>query len=92
MQVGYTIRCPVSGLAQHGTNIPTMSQMDDKDVLTVKLEVLRSEHRALDDEIAGLTEGARGNSLLLQRFKRQKLRLKDEIARISDRLTPDIIA
>ena len=71
---------------------PPMSQMQDTEVLKVKLEVLRREHRELDDELENLSEGARGNALLMQRIKRQKLRLKDEIARIEDRLTPDIIA
>lgn len=73
-------------------NMTFMPEMDNEDVLKVELEVLRKEHRDLDDEIASLGEGALGDTLLLKRLKRQKLALKDQIARIEDRLTPDIIA
>ena len=69
-----------------------MPEMEHEDVLKVELEVLRQEHRDLDEEIRALGEGARGNSLMIQRLKRQKLLLKDQIARIEDKLTPDIIA
>lgn len=73
-------------------NISFTPEMDGDDVLKVKLEVLLREHRELDDEIGSLNEGARGNTLMLKRLKRRKLMLKDQIARIEDRLTPDIIA
>ena len=73
-------------------NMSFMPEMEHEDVLKVELEVLRQEHRDLDEEIRALGEGARGNSLMIQRLKRQKLLLKDQIARIEDKLTPDIIA
>ena len=66
--------------------------MENEDVLKVELEVLLREHRQLDEEIDTLNEGALGNTLMLKRLKRKKLMLKDQIARIEDRLTPDIIA
>ena len=69
-----------------------MSEMDEEDVLRVELEVLRQKHSDLKAEIEALGEGALGNSLALSRMKKQKLALKDQIARIEDRLTPDIIA
>jgi len=53
---------------------------------------LRREHRDLDDSIHALSERSVADPLTLQRLKRRKLRLKDQIARIEDRLTPDIIA
>jgi len=68
------------------------SQMNHKEVLRVTLEIKRREHRDLDDAIHALHETARGDVLTLQRLKRQKLALKDQIARIDDELTPDIIA
>lgn len=66
--------------------------MKTDDVLRVELEVFRQEHRDLDDAITALVERATGDQLTIQRLKKQKLRLKDKIAYIEDRLTPDIIA
>lgn len=62
------------------------------DVLKVELEVFRREHRDLDASIIALQEKGTGDPLTLQRLKRRKLRLKDLIAQIEDRLTPDITA
>lgn len=67
-------------------------QMDPTEVLRVKLEVLRREHRDLDDAIAALQDRAAADMLTLKRLKKQKLGLKDQIARIEDAITPDIIA
>ena len=67
-------------------------EMTHQEVLRVKLEVLRREHRDLDDAIHALEASARGDHLALRRLKKQKLQLKDEIARIEDELLPDIIA
>ena len=68
------------------------SPMYETDVLRVKLEVLRREHRDLDDAIAALHERGTADMLTLKRLKKQKLVLKDRISAIEDRLTPDIIA
>ena len=62
------------------------------EVLKAKLQNLLSEHRDLDDAIHALVEKGTGDQLTLQRLKKRKLRLKDLIAQIEDRLTPDIIA
>ena len=62
------------------------------DILRIKLAQLAQEHRDLDAAIAALHDGVSPNMLTLQRLKRQKLRLKDDIKRIEDELTPDIIA
>ena len=67
-------------------------EMDHEEVLRVKLEVLRREHRDLDEAILALTQAVHFDQLRLVRLKKQKLALKDEIARIEDQLTPDIIA
>ena len=67
-------------------------EMSHEDVLRVKLEVFRREHRELDEAIKALQEKATGDSFTLQRLKKKKLVLKDEIARIEDELYPDIIA
>lgn len=67
-------------------------EMNHEDVLRVKLEVLRREHRDLDEAIHALEETGRSDQLTIRRLKRQKLALKDRIAAIEDELTPDIIA
>jgi len=71
-------------------NAPT--EMEFEEVLRVQLEVLRREHRDLDQAIHALEESGRADQLALRRLKKQKLMLKDRIALIEDRLTPDIIA
>ena len=70
----------------------TTGKMNHKEVLRVRLEVLRREHRDLDDAIDALQDSGRGDQLALRRLKKQKLALKDKIAVIKDELTPDIIA
>jgi len=67
-------------------------EMDHEEVLRVRLEVLRCEHRDLDDAIGALQDTGRGDALTIRRLKKQKLALKDRITAIEDELTPDIIA
>ena len=67
-------------------------EMSPEEVLRVKLEVLRAEHRDLDDAIQALEDQGRADQFTLKRLKKQKLALKDRISRIEDQLTPDIIA
>ncbi|MEO9777699.1 MAG: YdcH family protein [Sedimentitalea sp.] len=73
-------------------NVQSDLSMKTDDVLRVELEVFRREHRDLDEAITALTERGTADQLTLKRLKKQKLRLKDMIAVIEDRLTPDIIA
>ncbi|MDG1430490.1 MAG: DUF465 domain-containing protein, partial [Paracoccaceae bacterium] len=54
--------------------------------------VFRQEHSDLDASITALLAVGTSDRLMIQRLKKKKLRLKDIIARIEDRLTPDIIA
>lgn len=70
----------------------TSTKMERAEVLRVELEVLRCEHRDLDDAIHALEEKGRSDQLTLRRLKKQKLALKDKMTRIEDELTPDIIA
>jgi len=60
--------------------------------MRVKLEELRSEHRDLDDVIQRLAETSPFNQLQIQRLKKRKLGLKDQIAKLESKLLPDIIA
>lgn len=65
--------------------------LTDRDTLLRRLNELRSEHRDLDTVIARLSE-APADQLPLQRLKKRKLKLKDEISWLESRLVPDIIA
>ena len=62
------------------------------EALRRKLEELKSEHRDLDDVIARLSEAATRDQLQIQRLKKRKLALKDQIIRLESALLPDIIA
>lgn len=67
------------------------SELKTEDMLRIRVEVLRREHRDLDDAISAL-EGSTADPLTLRRLKKQKLSLKDRIVAIEDQLIPDIIA
>lgn len=71
-------------------NAPT--ELSTEDMLRIRLEVLRREHRDLDEAIRALEATVRPDQLMLRRLKRQKLALKDQIVKIEDQLIPDIIA
>ena len=64
----------------------------DVEALRAQLAALKAEHRDLDDVIAQLTERAPFDQLQLQRLKKRKLLLKDQISKIESELLPDIIA
>ncbi|MFV2052014.1 YdcH family protein [Aliiroseovarius sp. YM-037] len=70
----------------------TPTEMSHEDVLRVRLDVLKREHRDLDDAIHALQDRGTADALTLKRLKKQKLALKDRIQRIEDELLPDIIA
>jgi len=72
--------------------VKSSENMSKNDVLRVKLEVLKREHRDLDEAIAALQEKSAPDQLTLRRLKKQKLSLKDRIAALEDQLVPDIIA
>lgn len=66
--------------------------MSKQDTLRQQLAELKLEHRDLDDAIARVLENPPYDQLKVQRLKKRKLVLKDEIIRIEDLLLPDIIA
>ncbi|TKW67745.1 MAG: DUF465 domain-containing protein [Paracoccus denitrificans] len=68
------------------------SEMSHEEIARARLDVLRRDHRELDEKIKTLADQPGTSSLHLQRLKREKLALKDRIARLEDELTPDIIA
>jgi hypothetical protein len=66
--------------------------LTDRDSLLRKLHELRSEHRDLDSVIDRLADLTAADQLQVQRLKKRKLALKDEIAWLESRLIPDSIA
>lgn len=76
----------VAGLA----NIP-LTEEEREEILT-RVRTLEQEHKDLDDVIARLILDPGQDSLQLRRLKKRKLMLKDQIARLRDRLIPDIVA
>lgn len=73
-------------------NLPADLEMKTDEMLRVELEVFRRRHRDLDEAITALSERGTADPLTVRRLKKEKLRLKDMIAVIEDRLYPDIIA
>ncbi len=66
--------------------------MVDLDDLQEKLADLESEHRQLDAEIDRLINTPPIDLLLIQRLKKKKLALKDQIQKLKSDILPDIIA
>jgi len=60
--------------------------------LKARLAAFKSEHRDLDEVIARVSEGGVYDQLMMQRLKKRKLALKDQIAKLESQLLPDIIA
>jgi hypothetical protein len=70
----------------------TFAKMDEIDVLRVKLEMLKRQHRDFDSAIEALHDRASTDMLTIKRLKKQKLAIKDQIVVLEDRILPDIIA
>ena len=62
------------------------------DELRARLGTARQAHGDLDAAVDALTRREVPDELQLARLKRQKLRLRDEIAWLEEQLVPDIIA
>lgn len=58
----------------------------------MRLMEMQGQHRALDMKIAELYSFPYQNQVLLQRLKKEKLLLKDAIARLKDEMIPDLNA
>jgi hypothetical protein len=64
----------------------------ENEELRQRLEELRMAHRDLDDAIDALMDTGRADMIRIQRLKKKKLSLKDQIATVENALLPDIIA
>ena len=69
-----------------------MSRTADVTALKLKIEQLYLEHRDLDDIISRLLESTPHDQLQVQRLKKRKLFVKDQISALEGQLTPDIPA
>jgi len=61
-------------------------------LLKDRIRELRQQHGELDLAIKALLLEANPDQLRIKRIKKEKLRHKDEIAKLKDLLFPDIIA
>ena len=68
------------------------TEIEEQQLLKARLEALESEHRDLDDVIGRLADDIPFDQLKLQRLKKRKLVLKDEIILLRSQILPDIIA
>ena len=68
------------------------SEDDNQSQIIAQLHQLESEHRDLDDVIERLGDDKPFDQLKLQRLKKRKLALKDEIIKLRSQILPDIIA
>lgn len=64
----------------------------DVQVLKQRIYQLNVEHRDLDDVISRLSHSPAQDQLQLQRLKKRKLLIKDQITMLERQLTPDIPA
>jgi len=69
-----------------------MIHTSEVEVLKQRIDQLHLEHRDLDDVISRLSQNPAQDQLQLQRLKKRKLYLKDQIALLERQLTPDIPA
>ena len=67
-------------------------EMSHDEIARTRLNGLKRQHRELDEAIGQLASDGVVCPMTLGRMKKRKLVLKDQIARLEDELTPDIIA
>ena len=72
------------------TDLPLTEE--EKAQIRERLQSLEIEHHDLDDVISRLASDPGQDRLQLQRLKKRKLILKDQIQKLRTRLIPDIIA
>jgi hypothetical protein len=81
-----------AGLLDQTLAAAAAMKQNDESELRAQLAQLRQEHRDLDAAIAALYNSPGADLLQVQRLKKRKLQLRDQIILIEDQLTPDIIA
>lgn len=64
----------------------------DQENIKKKINELLEQHSELDDAIERINEKIPFDQIKLQRLKKRKLVLKDEINKLKSKILPDIIA
>ncbi len=69
-------------------------ELTDEEIAAIQKQLteLRLEHHDLDIIVERLIADGCVEELRIKRLKKRKLQLKDEIARLEDKLIPDILA
>src|SRR5262249_14160723 len=83
-------KMPISAM-EDGFFIESPPDMN-QEALKEALAQLKHEHRDIDDAILALSQRSMPDMIQLQRLKKRKLYLRDEIAKLESQLLPDIIA
>jgi hypothetical protein len=65
---------------------------EEQSKIKAKINELRKLHSELDIEISKIVKVIPVDQVMLQRIKKKKLKLKDEISKLSSHILPDIIA
>jgi hypothetical protein len=68
------------------------TDLDETAAILLQLARLRQEHQDLDAAVHALQETPLPDQLRIARLKKRKLSLRDQIARLENQLTPDLIA
>ena len=66
--------------------------VETQEQILQQIAIMESEHSDLDAVTQRLSEDLPFDQLKLQRLKKRKLVLKDEMAKLRSRILPDIIA
>ena len=67
-------------------------EFDSEEAIRGRIATLRTEHQDLDAAVSALETARQPDMIRIARLKKRKLVLRDQIADLEDRLTPDIIA
>ena len=67
-------------------------KLEDEGAIRARVAELRQEHADLAAALDALEAKPRPDQIQLARFKKRKLALRDQIVKLEDQLTPDIIA
>ncbi len=83
-----------TGNTGNGVNGSESAAEAANEIMTPAMQLfeLQTKHRALDSRIEEMYGFAYQNQILLQRLKKEKLRLKDSITRLKDEMIPDLNA
>ena len=71
---------------------PDQSAANEELTPAERLALMQTQHRTLDQKIIELQSRPWQNQLLLQRLKKEKLRLNESIERLKDAIIPDLNA